>query len=447
MFGIFRGQWPSKSVPSQKETRPFVMADSGKPCARKMPEGELKVERPRTFAGQIASVGTQSREEYEEAKTRAIEGHLSIRWIAAFLDGSGYAEAARNYVAALSTVGVDVLAKAVSYEDARSDHGRSWHFVKPALGRTGGYLVNVVDLTPDHYQFFRDPYAYNIGYFAWETDILPEEWIDQCNSMNEIWVPCSWTAQVARKSGVKAPVRVFGHCCSTDDYEDGPVLSIPEIDPGWFKFYSVFQWTERKHPRGLLEAYLRTFTNKDPVILILKAYRCNYSEEEQAIVVSEIEKIKRDVGGSKQPRILAILGMMTRKEILALHRSCDCFVLFQRAEGWGLPHFEACMMGKPVITTGYGGNLEFTTKDHSYLLRHGMIPVQGMDWIPWYRPNMSWADPDLSQGSILMKYVYKHRQEAAAKGMAARKHVRENFSWEMIGSRMKSRIADFAGMK
>jgi len=246
---------------------------------------------------------------------------------------------------------------------------------------------------------------------------------------------------------VRSPIRVFGHCASTDDYEDGPTLVVPEVDPSWYKFYSVFQWTERKNPRGLISAYLRTFTIKDPVILILKTYRCNYSEGEQAAVVSEIEKIKNEVGGSKQPRILAILGMMTKKEILALHRTCDCFALFHRAEGWGLPHFEACMMGKPVITTGYSANMEFTTKENSYLLRYGMIPVQGMEWIHWYRPEMSWADPDVSQGAKMLKYVYKHREQALQKAAEARKYVRATFSWEAIGSRLKARIADFARTK
>lgn len=377
-----------------------------------------------------------------EPKKDFIAGKVSVRWVAPLLDGSGYAEAGRNYVAALSTVGVNVTAESVTFESSRSNYGRAGEFAQAAISNKVNCAINVVFLTPDHFPIYRKAGSYNIGLFDWETDFLPPQWVTACNEMDEIWVPCRWTAEVTRKSKVTRPIYVFGHCASPDDYTDGPKLSFPGIDPSWYKFYSIFQWTERKNPRGLLRAYLTAFTNKDPVALILKTYRGNYSEGEQKAIVSEIEKVKAEVGGTHQPKLMAILGMMTKDEMQALHRTGDCFSLIHRSEGWGLPHFEACLMGKPVITTNYSANLEFTKPNNSYLVDFTMTPVRGMDWIKWYTNDMMWGDPDIAHCRTLMKHVYNNRAEAQKKGALAREYAQKNFSWQAIGSKMKARLSE-----
>jgi hypothetical protein len=361
------------------------------------------------------------------------------------MDGSGYAEAARNYVAALSSVGVDVSAKSVSFEDARSDYGVAGRLTEAAVNRNVSYAINVCFLTPDHFHIFRDQNCYNIGMFDWETDSLPSEWVPECNGMDEVWVPAHWTADVARRSGVVKPVHVFGHCASPDDYKDALPLIFPELPADLYKFYSIFQWTERKNPRGLLRAYLTEFTGRDKVVLILKTYRSNYSESEQNAVLDEIRKIKADVGRANPPKIMVIPSMLTKGEMLGLHKMADCFVLIQRAEGWGLPHFEACMMGKPVITTNYSANLEFTKPEHSYLVGYDMTAVRGMDWIHWYRPDMVWAEPSAAECGERMRYVFNNREEARRKGKEARSFVCRNFAWDVIGKKIKARLVKILG--
>lgn len=369
---------------------------------------------------------------------------LGVRWMAPISDGSGYAEASRNYIAALATAGVDVSATAINFENVNTDYGRAGRFAEAALERRVNYPIQVMFLPPEHYPTYRDPSAYSIGLFDWEMGWIPREWVDICNTLQEIWVPCHWTAEVAKKSGITRSIHVFGHCASPEDYSDGPALEFPEIPKGWFKFYSIFQWTERKNPEGLLRAYLTAFTDRDPVVLILKTYGENYSDDETRAVMGRIEEVKRKVGGAHQPKVLAILGMLTKDEMLGLHRMGDCFVLIHRAEGWGLPHFDACMMGKPVITTNYSANLEFTTTENSYLVGYKPVLVSGMDWFPWYAKDMTWADPDVGECTGAMRRVFKHRKQASARARMAQAYVHKKFSWSAIGAQMKLRIEQIA---
>lgn len=406
-------------------------------------KGSFKKSNLLVARGFLESTDAQSKHDIiEVAKEKLMRGEISVRWNAPLVDGSGYAEAARNYIAALSSVGVDVTARSVSFEGARSDYGRAGQLSEAAMVREVSYAINICFTTPDHFHLFLDPKRYNIGMFDWETDVLPIEWVAECNAMDEVWVPAHWTADVARKSGVVRPIYVFGHCASPDDYRSARPLIFPELPENLYKFYSIFQWTERKNPKGLLKAYLTEFTDKDPVVLIVKTYRSSYSESEQNAVLSEIRKIKADVGGGNSPRVMVIPAMLTKEEMLGLHRMADCFVLIQRAEGWGLPHFEACMMGKPVITTGYSANLEFTKPEYSYLVGHGMTAVRGMDWIPWYRPNMIWADPSVAECKKRMRHVFQNRDEARRNGKSAQAFVQANFSWLTIGSKIKARLTE-----
>ena len=61
----------------------------------------------------------------ETAKRKLSEGVVSVKWNSPLTDGSGYAEAARNYVAALHSAGVDVSAKSITFDGFKSDYGRA----------------------------------------------------------------------------------------------------------------------------------------------------------------------------------------------------------------------------------------------------------------------------------------------------------------------------------
>ena len=59
---------------------------------------------------------------------------------------------------------------------------------------------------------------------------------------------------------------------------------------------------------------------------------------------------------------------LTPGEKDALTAACDCYVSLHRAEGFGFTMAEAMYLGKPVIATGYSGNLDFMTAENSYLV-------------------------------------------------------------------------------
>ncbi len=221
--------------------------------------------------------------------------------------------------------------------------------------------------------------------------------------------------------------------------ETVPKLSFGEVPEDCFVFYSIFQWQERKNPYGLLSAYTSAFSGVDDVVLVMKTYRHNHATDKQQIV-DLVRDFKKYVRLDHYPKIYIVVENMSKEGILALHGTGDCFLLLQRSEGWGLPHFEAAACGNPIITPGYGGQEEFLKEDNSYLTNYTLCPVGGMTWSPYYTGDQLWCEPDMEHAINLMRHVYNNRDEAKAKGAKVKEFVTTNFSWDVVGNLIIKRL-------
>lgn len=370
------------------------------------------------------------------------KGTISVGFVGQLHDNCGYGQAARLYVASLSLVGVNVNAESTSSKRTL-DYGEAGRQADRCVANRSPYVIKIVVLTPDAFQNHSEPGVYKIGIFYWEADFLPAHWVQSCNAMDEIWVSCHWTADVAKRSGVRKPIFVFANSVRPEDYKlDGKTTSFPGVDPKSFKFLSVFQWTERKNPDGLLRAYLRAFSNKDKVVLLLKTYLISPGDDrDRNEIVNQVQSIIKTERGTA--RVYVITHALTQGEMFSLYRSSDAFALIHRAEGFGLPLLEAAAMGKPVISTNYSAPLDFLKPDWSYLVSHTLTPIRGMaPRFTIYNDAMNWANPDLMECSKKMRQIYENQEEAKQKGLAARKFVLENFSWASVGNKMKDRLSE-----
>jgi SAM-dependent methyltransferase len=117
---------------------------------------------------------------------------------------------------------------------------------------------------------------------------------------------------------------------------------------------------------------------------------------------------------------------------------CDCYVSLHRSEGFGLTMAEAMAHGKPVIATGYSGNLVFMSDENSYLVPHKLVPIPpGCDPYP---QGAEWAEPDTESAARLMRHVYENRAEAAERGQRAVETIRTTCSPERTGAFIRSRM-------
>lgn len=288
-------------------------------------------------------------------------------------------------------------------------------------------------LTPENFPLYVEKGKRNIGIIFWEVIGVDKRWVRDMNKMDEIWTPSKTFAKTFKDSGVTVPVRVIGQ----------PLIELNEEEPfeienfQGFKFYSIFQWTERKNPKALLINYWKTFQGKKDVCLILKTYRGGFNENENNAIRKDIKDWKEESRITDFPKIYYISYEMSENDIKRLHATGDCFVSAHRGEGWGYPQMEAMSAGKPVISTNFGGIHEYFKNDFSWPINYKFIPVEGMGHIAWYNDTQKWADIDSDELSFAMWQAYNNQDLTKEKGKLAQKFVEETFNLRKVGYEIK----------
>ena len=126
-----------------------------------------------------------------------------------------------------------------------------------------------------------------------------------------------------------------------------------------------------------------------------------------------LAKLKRE----DAPEVLLIKKSdLLEGEIAGIYSGCQAAVYPSRAEGFGFPVAEAMLLGLPVITTGYSGQLDFCNPGNSLLLDYKMrdaIEAQH----PY--PGAKWAEPDEGQLRQHMRYLYENAGSDRVKEMSA----------------------------
>jgi glycosyltransferase involved in cell wall biosynthesis len=137
-------------------------------------------------------------------------------------------------------------------------------------------------------------------------------------------------------------------------------------------------------------------------------------------------------------RVTIIDKVIDRADVYALFQACDCLLSLHRAEGFGLTLAEAMYLGKPVIATGYSGNMDFTTPTNSFLAGYRLVPVPP-NCDP-YPTTAYWAEPSVADAVGHLRVVRDHphkREEVARAGMA---DIRQFLSAQTVGQEIRSRL-------
>jgi glycosyltransferase involved in cell wall biosynthesis len=260
---------------------------------------------------------------------------------------------------------------------------------------------------------------------------VPEEWVRQCNQMDEVWVPSRFNAETFRSSGVRTPINIVP--LGVDPNYFHPGIKAQRFGPR-YTFYSVFEWGERKAPELLLRAWAAAFTRRDDVQLVLTVTSTD-----------RLVNVPQEIAALELPTDMAPLAIMYNENIPvwqmgSLYRAADCFVLPTRGEGWGLPILEAMACGLPAIATDWSGQTEFLNTHVAYPLRvRGLVPAMARCR---YYPGFEWADPDLEHLVHLLRHVYTHRDEARAVGARAAEYAAAHWTWGHAARKIMERLEE-----
>jgi len=373
-------------------------------------------------------------------------------YIGPLKDFSGYANAARDYVRALDYVGCNIVTRHLKYDTG--DYKNTTKERELENRSIDDIDIVIQHTTPNESQ--RKDGVFNVLYFAWETDRVPDEWVKNINEMDLVLVPCDENIKAARRCGVTVPIQKIVHTFDMDKYAgERKPFSIPGVD-NYFKFLSICQYSKKKGVDALLKAYLSEFTSKDNTLLILKTYiGTNDGEKEKNHIPQLIGAMKDILRLKDYPKVMLLQDIMSDEDISRLYETSDCYVLPSRGEGWGIPCFDSLGYGKPAISTGWAGPTEFITPECGWLVNYNMSPVVDMphphDFM--YTAKDNWAEPHVCDLKKAMREahtlwgcrksswhsedLYDSPTAAWGKMCAAAKARAHDFDYDIVGTKMK----------
>jgi glycosyltransferase involved in cell wall biosynthesis len=307
------------------------------------------------------------------------------------------------------------------------------------------YRVNLINVNGDLFSYFMDKKPgylhghYNVAFWNWELSQLPAEWCTSFRHLDEIWVPSTFVQDSVR-SRSPLPVRVIPLTIEPDAAPDDTCtrekLRLPSSDVFIFLFlFDFHSFFARKNPDGLIQSFKRAFGSRKDVMLLIKSAHASYEPR-------LFRKLQEEAAGAN---VQIFDSTLSRPSLQSLVLNCDAYVSLHRSEGFGLTLSEAMACGKPVIATGYSGNLDFMNKDNSLLVGYNLSEIRE-DHGP-YKKGSVWAEPDLDHAAELMQLLVTSRNIAVEIGQRARQYVRTELHPSHVASLVRKRLAEVLGPK
>lgn len=256
---------------------------------------------------------------------------------------TGYGHAARGYIKSLHSVGVPINVTLLDRNWEESAVGDELPLLSSFLLEKSSIIQiipdkRIIHTTPESLRRFT-PNRKTVGYGTFEHPVAPPTWHKHLNKCGLVVYPSEFCENLFPE--VTVPRVVIPHAYDASLYN----LDTPPLEElGGFVFLAVGQWRDRKGLKELVQAYLKAFSYKDDVVLIIKTNSVNKAS-------NYVEKLIH----SESPNIVIDSEIYTDQEMARLYASADCVVLPSKGEGFGLPVLHALSVGCPVLCTLSGG--------------------------------------------------------------------------------------------
>jgi glycosyltransferase involved in cell wall biosynthesis len=290
---------------------------------------------------------------------------MKVLYIGHYKEFGGWAEAAKSYILALDSVGVDVVCRNVTLTGDREISGRLKELEEKD---TNGCDICIQHVLP-HHLCGSGKFKKNIAFLATETvSIKHLPWFNYLQQMDSVWVPNDTSKKYLESDNLGIPVSVVPHTFDTSKYKKRyPSLDMPAAEDQ-FVFYYIGDLNDRKNLESIITCFHSEFDPSENTRLLLKVNKFGKSPEEvQKIVDDKCSQVKQKLRlyknlGKYKPEII-VPSMVENDMLLALHQQLNCFICPSHGEAWSIPSFDAMALGSRPICSNFGGPPQFITED------------------------------------------------------------------------------------
>ena len=248
-----------------------------------------------------------------------------------------------------------------------------------------------------------------------ESTIITKEQVQLLNQAEVVVVPSHWNASCFSACGVTARMVVIPLGIDPDIF----AYRKPESHKP-FVFGAAGNQAHGESRKGLartITAFQKAFPDNPDVRLKVKSLP------------------DHPVRAVADRRVEMVCQWLPDEQLAEWYASLNCFVSLARGEGWGLMQHQAMAVGRPVITSRFGGVGEFLDARNSMLVEFDLVHADA----PW---NGLWAAPCERHASEMMRRAYQHPAETNAIGKRASKSALL-LTWGDAVSRLVNLLDEF----
>jgi autotransporter strand-loop-strand O-heptosyltransferase len=323
-----------------------------------------------------------------------------------------------------------------------TDDGQMEDFtIYPSPTKEFNHDIDLVLNETNHYLFYQNYNKPKIAYNVWESTLQPEDFFNKLKEFDELWVPSKWQKECSIKQGYpEDKIKVVPEGVDVDTFYPEQVDLLDEYEDGRFKFLLMGRWDYRKSTKEIIQTFLKTFSDDEPVDLVVSVD--NMWGEQMDGFKSTEERLASY--GLIHPRV-KIIHFPTREDYIKYLKTGHVFVSCARSEGWNLPLIEAMACGTPSIYSNCSAQLEFAEGKGFPI---NIIEEKVADANDYGRYKMSdlpgnYYEPDFNHLSQVMKYVYENYELCKQKSITESEDLRDKFNWEKIGEIGYKTIMEF----
>jgi len=351
----------------------------------------------------------------------------------AFLNCTGYGQAAQDYIVALNDSGkYDIKIDSFGTYDQPACTKKRQNFLKELQSKSkNANSLQIYHCIPD-LQKRKSKTTKSIGCVVYETFNPPRHW-GQLLSLNDVVVvPSMFNYNIFNNMGIKSPIFYFPHCLDYKIYH--PNVESSHSYPG-FSFLFFGSWKKRKGFLQLLEAWFSEFDKNDNVCLVFKTDKVSKAKNELSLIKDKMKFKKKDIAP-----IFIEDKILDEEKLPKFLKSFNCLILPHVGEGFGLPGLQCMRLGVPIIITNFSGCQDYANNQTATLLNpEGFVLHKTMDNYPQFA-NKKWAFVSIAEIRKQMRFAYENQDEILKKAVYAVEEIGDKFSYEQCAKRFEKII-------
>lgn len=388
---------------------------------------------------------------------------------------SGYGARSRDFVQALIELGkydVRILSQkwGNTPQGFLQDHKRDdlLSLIIPNLTYQPDVWIQIT--VPNEFQRIG---KYNIGVTAGiETTLAAPQWVMGCNVMDLVITSSKHSKDTFIESKYQMqdsstgkqelitttkPVEILFEGADVNKYKplDKSTFDLSEIKET-FCYLFVGHWMhgalghDRKNVGLLIKLFFEAYKNKpNPPALILKTTGVTPSIIDRNNLLNNIDKIRNDVKGTL-PNVYLIHGDLSDEEMNELynHPKVKAMISLTKGEGFGRPLLEFSLVNKPIISSGWSGQVDFLDKELSLLLGGELKLLHKSSVVPdVLLPEAHWFFPYENHAMTAMREMQKNYDKFRVNAKKLGYKNRTNFSYdkmkETLGEMLDKYLPEF----